>query len=416
MSNATQTTKPNPSALTIGIVAGEISGDTLGADFMATMNTLHPSITWVGVGGDKMTAQGLHSIMDMARLSVMGLAEIVSHLPDLFLAKREILHTLTKAKIDIFIGIDAPDFNLRLGKILKAQGVFCVQYVSPSIWAWREHRIHSIKSATHLVLCLFPFELPVYAKHNHLAVCVGHPLIRQLNPLDIHHKNQLKNKYLSIINQSTAQPIICLMSGSRLSEIRTILPILLRAFAKLIKIHPHAYGLLPLAKDEHIPLVQSLIDQTTPHLSTKLHLLAPHQVINQKDSPAQLAISLADITLIASGTATLECMLIGTPMVVVYKVNAITFALAKRLIKTPFVALPNILQHHIKPSGAIVPELLQDNATATKIANTAHTILAQPKAQQNALICLTHTLKSQSEQNAAQAVYHAYQAHQNTHQ
>jgi lipid-A-disaccharide synthase len=168
--------------LVIGIVVGEVSGDALGADFMRQMNNLRDDIVWVGVGGNQMQAEGLTSVIDMSRLAVMGLIEVIKHLPDLFKARDEILAAFDTASIDMFIGIDAPDFNLRLGKVLKAKGIFSVQYVSPSIWAWREDRIEKIKQATHLVLCLFPFELPVYQKHGHPAVCVGHPLLKTINP------------------------------------------------------------------------------------------------------------------------------------------------------------------------------------------------------------------------------------------
>ena len=153
MTQSTLPIKP----LTIGIVAGEVSGDALGADFMQQMNAIHPNIRWVGVGGVQMAAQGLHSVIELSRLSVMGLVEVVKHLPDLLRAKKEILTAFDDTKIDVFVGIDAPDFNLRLGKVLKPNGVYCVQYVSPSVWAWRENRIHGIKAATDLVLCLFPF-------------------------------------------------------------------------------------------------------------------------------------------------------------------------------------------------------------------------------------------------------------------
>ena len=156
--------------LVIGIVAGEVSGDSLGADFMQQMNNLRDDIVWVGVGGPKMQAQGLQSIFPLERLAVMGLVEVMSQLPDLLKARRELLSAFDVASIDWFVGIDAPDFNLRVSKKLKPQGVFCVQYVSPSIWAWRESRIHNIKAATNLVLCLFPFELPVYERHNHQAL------------------------------------------------------------------------------------------------------------------------------------------------------------------------------------------------------------------------------------------------------
>ena len=222
---------PTPTqALTIGIVAGEVSGDSLGADLMAKLSAICSSVRFVGVGGSKMCQHNLTPLIDMQRLSVMGLAEVVRHLPDLLLAKAQILQGFDNACIDLFIGIDAPDFNLRLAKTLKPKGVFCVQYVSPSIWAWRENRIHTIKRATDLVLCLFPFELPVYQKHKHPAVCVGHPLIHSLCPPN--DKKTFINNYLAKLNLSKT-PLINLMAGSRNSEIKAILPLLLQSFAKI---------------------------------------------------------------------------------------------------------------------------------------------------------------------------------------
>lgn len=362
---AMKTQYPSP-PITIGIVSGEISGDSLGADFMAQMNALCPNVRWVGVGGEKMSRQGLVSLIDMQRLSVMGLAEVVRHLPDLLAAKREILTAFTHHKIDLFVGIDAPDFNLRLGKVLKKQGVFCVQYVSPSVWAWRENRIHTIIAATDLVLCLFDFELPVYQKHAHPAVCVGHPLIKQLRPADF-----------------DKQPnTLCLMAGSRLGEIEMILPILLDSFKKLFKQNQDLRAILPLAKDEHKALVQSLIDKNAPHLSSFLTILSPSdwQTSHQyhKDyNASQYAMQISDLTILASGTATLEALMLKSLMVVVYKVNPITYAIAKRLIKTPYVALPNILHHH-RYGTPLVPELLQNDANGDNISQAVLQLLQNP--------------------------------------
>lgn len=424
--------------LTIGIVAGEISGDSLGADFMAQMNAIHPNITWVGVGGDKMTKQGLNSLIDMSRLSVMGLVEVAKHLPDLLSAKREILQAFFAQKIDIFVGIDAPDFNLRLGKLLKKQGIFCVQYVSPSIWAWRENRIHTIKQATDLVLCLFPFELPVYQKHRHPAVCVGHPLLASLKIPN--HINELRSNLRHNFGLATHQPVICLMAGSRTGEITAILPILLASFDKILRQFLDCHALLPLAKDEQTPLIASLIDKNTPHLAKKLHILTPstpmdflddisknnlknnhldntqsentlsnHQPLNQNTlSISQLIMAVSDLTILASGTATLEASLLYAPMVVVYKVNTATFMIAKKLVKIDYVSLPNILSSH-QTGKAIVPELIQDNATADNISNHAIKLLKEPDSQKQALIQLVETLKNDSRQNPALAVLHDYQ-------
>ena len=345
--------------LTIGIVAGEVSGDRLGATLMLALRAIYPQVEFVGVGGVAMAEAGLVSIMEMSRLSVMGLFEVAWHLPDLLSAKSLILKTFEQAKIDIFIGIDAPDFNLRLGKVLKPKGVFCVQYVSPSIWAWRENRIHTIKQSTHLVLCLFPFELPVYAKHHHPAVCVGHPLITSLLPTN-HQTLITKLQTLGVPSDVLARQgqLVCLMAGSRVSEIEAILPLLLQGFDRLSQADLGLCAIIPVAKLEHKSLVQAKIQSLTPHLANNIWTISPTKDIA---SPAHLAMQASDLTILASGTATLEALLLNAPMVVVYKVNELTFEFAKRLIKIPYVALPNILSYH-QDGRAIVPELIQGQA------------------------------------------------------
>ncbi|SPX85920.1 Lipid-A-disaccharide synthase [Moraxella ovis] len=340
------------SCLTIGIVAGEVSGDALGADFIHQMHAICPNVRWVGVGGERMQKAGLVCVADMARLSVMGTFEVVKHLPDLLSAKREILSAFEHHEIDIFVGIDALDFNLRLGKVLKPKGIFCVQMVSPSIWAWRENRIHGIKAATDLVLCLFPFELPIYAKHQHPAVCIGHPLIKSLRPK-------------GLIRRADT---LCLMAGSRMSKIHAILPVLLASFGRLYQLNPSLKAILPLAKTEHHAAVDAIIELHAPHLTSALQTLTPKDWQASTDFDAnytasQYAMQISTLTILASGTATLEALMLPSPMIVVYKINALTYFIAKRLVKTPYVALPNILATQSGP--AIVPELIQKQATPT---------------------------------------------------
>lgn len=396
-----------PHSITIGIVAGEISGDMLGADFMQQMNAIHPNIHWVGVGGNQMTKLGLHSIIDMTRLSVMGLSEVIKHLPDLLKAKSQILAEFKQQNIDIFVGIDAPDFNLRLGKTLKKQGVFCVQYVSPSIWAWRENRIHTIKSATDLVLCLFPFELAVYAKHHHPAVCVGHPLLKKIKP---HYDTDTLKATLSPYLDNTTlahSPLLCVMAGSRTSEIQAMLPTLLSSLALLSDDLQDFIAILPVVSHEHQTLANQLIDKHAPALKDKLYVIYEHEQFHAHDnlSLSQTVMAMADLTVLASGTATLEALLLHARMVVVYKVSPITFAIAKRLIKIPYVALPNILsydQHQV----AIVPELLQDNANPDTIAKTLTDV--HQSQQKNELIKLSTLIRSLSQTNPASAVLQAY--------
>lgn len=400
----------NTAALTIGIVAGEVSGDMLGADFMQQMNALQSNIRWLGVGGSAMTAAGLDSLIDMGRLSVMGITEVLRHLPDLFAAKKSILSAFDEAGIDIFIGIDAPDFNLRLGKYLKPKGVFCVQYVSPSIWAWREGRIHGIKSATDLVLCLFPFELPVYAKHAHPAVCVGHPLFKTLSDTAVPADAIAALHQLGVTCTALQSPLVTLMAGSRTGEIQAILPRLLAAFAQMLSAMPSLHAIIPLAKAAHRPLVNSLIQQHVIADHDRLHVICPQtddqatlQANSHTMSPSQCAMMVSDVTLLASGTATLEAMLLGAPMVVIYQVKALTYHIAKRLLKIPYVALPNILAHNLTGS-AIIPELIQNDAHPDAIARTALEILSNPQAQKQALSSLTQMVKAASSENPARAV------------
>lgn len=389
--------------LTIGIVAGEVSGDVLGGDFMAKMNALHPNITWVGVGGTNMNRQGLSSVIDMTRLSVMGIGEVITHLPDLLSAKKQILSAFAQAKIDIFIGIDAPDFNLRVAQSLKNTlcPPFCVQYVSPSVWAWRENRIHTIKKATDLVLCLFPFELDVYARHQHPAMCVGHPLLSKLHA-DKRPVDEIFAEFVSRFGLSVSPHAlpVCVMAGSRTSEIKAILPLLIDSMALMDKDGDYAF-ILPVVSTTHADMVKTMMTAQAPHLLDKCHIICGGD--QHGLSVSQHAMNASQLILLASGTATLEALLLHRPMVVVYKVNAITYAIAKRLVKIPYVSLPNILSHN-QSGQSIVPELIQDNATAHAVSDHAHRILTNLPNTHQKLAKTTQILREQSHTDPAQAV------------
>ncbi len=393
--------------LVIGIVAGEISGDSLGADFMQQMNNLRDEIIWVGVGGSKMEAQGLKSIFPLSRLAVMGLVEVMGQLPDLLKARRELLTAFKTANIDWFIGIDAPDFNLRVSKKLKPQGVFCVQYVSPSIWAWRESRIHNIKAATDLVLCLFPFELPVYERYKHPAICVGHPLMHTIDysllerPINqrrselVWHNDGLQQFFIERFDE--VSQLICVMPGSRRGEITAILPLMLDGIQKLLLLDPKLCFIIPTVDQNHQYIVQDVIDQRSEQLRAAI------VVVYDDSQPtfSQQAMAASDIVMLASGTATLEAMLLERPMVVVYQLNQLTYQIAKRLVKVPYVGLPNILAN-----TAIVPELIQDQASGDNICRTVMRLL-QPRAyaeQLQALIDTKYFLQQQSNHEPANSV------------
>ena len=403
----TQATTIDAKPLVIAIVAGEVSGDSLGADFMQQMNNLRDDIVWVGVGGAKMQAQGLQSIFPLERLAVMGLVEVMAQLPDLLKARRELLSAFKLANIDWFIGIDAPDFNLRVAKKLKPKGIFCVQYVSPSVWAWRESRIHNIKAATHLVLCLFPFELSVYERHNHPAICVGHPLLRTIDqalievPINqrrselVWHNDGLQQFFIERFDD--VSQLICVMPGSRRGEITAILPLMLDGIQKLILLDPKLCFIIPTVDQNHQYIVQDVIDQCSEQLRAAI------VVVYDDTQPefSQHAMAASDIVMLASGTATLEALLLERPMVVVYQLNQLTYQIAKRLVKVPYVALPNILA-----GTAIVPELIQEQASGDNICRTVMRLL-QPRAyaeQLKDLITTKQALQQQSNHEPANSV------------
>ena len=402
-----QAAKTDVKPLVIAIVAGEVSGDSLGADFMQQMNNLRDDIVWVGVGGAKMQAQGLQSIFPLERLAVMGLVEVMAQLPDLLKARRELLSAFKVANIDWFIGIDAPDFNLRVAKKLKPKGIFCVQYVSPSVWAWRESRIHNIKAATHLVLCLFPFELSVYERHNHPAICVGHPLLRTIDqalievPINqrrselVWHNDGLQQFFIERFDD--VSQLICVMPGSRRGEITAILPLMLDGIQKLILLDPKLCFIIPTVDQNHQYIVQDVIDRCSEQLRAAI------VVVYDDTQPefSQHAMAASDIVMLASGTATLEALLLERPMVVVYQLNQLTYQIAKRLVKVPYVALPNILA-----GTAIVPELIQEQASGDNICRTVMRLL-QPRAyaeQLKDLIITKQALQQQSNHEPANSV------------
>ncbi len=397
--------------ITIGIVAGEASGDALGANFMRQMNNLRDDIVWVGVGGSQMQAQGLTSLFEMSRLSVMGLVEVVGHLPDLFKARDEILTAFDKQKIDIFVGIDAPDFNLRLGKILKPKNVFCVQYVSPSIWAWREKRIEKIKQATHLVLCLFPFELPVYTKHNHPAVCVGHSLLHTIDTRLL-NKDMTDQRFALIWENVTLRAffaktnrhishLIAVMPGSRRGEINAILPKMLSAIQRLLVVDEELCFIIPTISQNHQAIVAQYLEAQSPKLQSRVVVCCDEGTADF----SQQVMASADMVLLASGTATLEAMLLARPMVVIYQLKPLTYWFAKRMVKIPYVALPNILasQFEQKP---VVPELIQESASPDNICRAVQQTLTPNgyAAQQKGLMAIAKKLREQSNTMPANVV------------
>lgn len=328
----------NPKPLCIALVAGEASGDILGAGLMAALKQQHPNITFIGVGGPNMEAEGLVSMFPMERLSIMGLVEVFGRLPELIKRRAKLIKDITAEKPDVFIGIDAPDFNLGIELKLRQAGIKTIHYVSPSVWAWKQKRVFKIKKACDLVLTLFPFEAKFYEKHDVPVCFVGHPLANTI-PLQV-DKFAIRDKLA--ISQDAL--VVALMPGSRGGEVSRLAPVFLQTAEIILKHYPTAKFVLPCANQQRKEQIEALL---------KNHQLP----ITLLEGQSHNALAACDVVLIASGTATLEALLYERPMVVAYKLAPLTFWIAKRVVKTPYVSLPNILAGRL-----LVPEMIQDKA------------------------------------------------------
>mgnify|MGYP001221059081 CR=1 FL=1 len=329
---------------TIVIVAGEASGDILGAGLMRALLIKQPHLKFEGVGGAQMLALGFTSLVPLERLSVMGLVEVLGRLPELLWLRRRLIKRYTLTPPLAMIGIDAPDFNLLLETKLKAHNIPTLHYVSPSVWAWRKDRVFTVAKACHRVLALLPFELPYYERHGILATFVGHPLADVipgvLTQLQARQNLQLKD-----------QPVLALLPGSRAMEIKQLGPDFLAAADLLLAKNPHLQLVLVAANQQREQQLKALL-KAFPKLKVKLVLAQSH-----------LVLAAADAVLVASGTATLEALLFQRPMLVCYRLSPISYSLFKRKLKVPFVSLPNLLA-----GQKVVEELLQDQVKPPLIA------------------------------------------------
>ena len=321
------------------IVAGEQSGDILGAGLIRALRERFPQAEFVGVGGPKMIAEGCRCLADMERLAVMGFIEPLGRLPELLRIKKTLETEFINNPPAAYIGVDAPDFNLRVARRLREHGIKTVHYVSPSVWAYREKRIHGIKQAVDLMLTLFPFETEVYDQHGVAARCVGHPLADQIDFTD---RKQESRQALGI---ATDAPVLTLMPGSRSGEIKRLGPDLIGAALEARQYIPRLQVLIPAAGEEARVQLQQLLRQASVFSGNALQIV----------DDSHQAISAADLVILASGTATLEAMLLRRPMVVVYRLAALTYWLASRMVKIPYVALPNLLA-----GKRLVPEYIQN--------------------------------------------------------
>ncbi len=334
-------------AKTIALVAGEASGDLLGSHLIAAIRELRPDVRFIGIGGPKMQAAGMEVQFPMEKLAVNGYIEVLKHYHEIAGIRRKLRAQLIANPPDLFIGVDAPDFNFGLELALKAHGIPVVHYVSPSIWAWRGERIRKIKRAVNHMLALFPFEPPLYEQAGVPVTYVGHPLadLLPMKPDRAAMREQMR------INH--AETVFAFLPGSRQGEVRRLAATYIETAKLILKQVPRARFLVPLASRETRTIFENMVWKLEAQ-ELPITLLFGH---------AHDAMIAADGVLVASGTATLEAALLKRPMVITYKVPALTYWLMKRKAYLPYVGLPNVLAGKF-----VVPELLQNDATPENLA------------------------------------------------
>lgn len=330
------------------IVAGELSGDILGAGLIRALKEEFPHAEFFGVGGPLMLAEGFESLAPIETLSVMGLFEVLIHLPKLLRLKMQLVREAENRMPVAFIGIDSPDFNLKVAHSVKQIGITTFHYVSPSIWVWREKRVFTIKKSIDKVLCLFPFEVDLYTKHKVDAACVGHRLADEI-PLE---PNVAVARNTLMISEG--QRALALLPGSRVSEVSRLLPIFTQTACLLLKSNPNLSIIIPAATDHIYEMISKELSKLPAEVANQFTVLM---------GDSRLAMEASDVVLLASGTATLEAMLLKKPMVVAYKFSSVTAYIAKKVVRTPFFSLPNILARK-----QIVPEVFQEAVSAEHLA------------------------------------------------
>lgn len=377
----------------VAIVAGEASGDLLGFHLIQALQAERPDIAFVGIAGPKMMSLGAHSLFPMERLSVRGYVEVLRHLYGLLKLRKQLLKQLLEAKPDVFVGIDAPDFNFWLERKLKAKGIPTIHYVSPSIWAWRKGRIHKIKRAVSHMLALFPFEAQIYEQVNVPVTYVGHPLadVLPMEPEVEQVRETLK------IHANTI--VVAMLPGSRQSEVTQHAQL----FVDTAKIIQQEY-----AETTEVVFLVPLITRATRDIFEKAihaaYLQQPELALNIQImfGHAHEAMEAADVVIVASGTATLEAALLKKPMVITYKMPFLSWQILKRMQYQPYVGLPNILAGKF-----LVPELLQNEATPQNVADATLRLLSDKTYLQTlkeAFTRIHQSLKQNSAKKAAQTL------------
>ena len=351
--------------LRVGIVAGEASGDNLAAGLVKAIRDQLPDAVFEGVAGPRMKEAGCRSLFPMEELAVMGLVEVVKHLPRLLSIRRQLRRHFLDNPPDIFIGVDAPDFNLGLEYDLKRAGITTLHYVSPSVWAWRQYRVRKIAASVDCMLTLFPFEQRFYAQQQVLARCVGHPMADLI--ADDVDRAQARREIALEHNG----PVIALLPGSRVGEIKRMAADFLNAAAWCYQRRDDLHFVVPLANYE----CRQAFDEVLSTISMRL----PVTLLSGQGLEAMAA---ANAVILASGTATLECMLLKRPMVVAYRLSPVTYRIARMLVRSRYYSLPNLLADR-----PLVKELIQDEVTPEALGSEALALIEDPqRAQELAVI------------------------------
>lgn len=365
----------------IGIIAAEHSGDRLGAKLIESLKAVY-EVELFGLAGPEVSAHSIFtpSTMNYQDLHVMGLIDPLLNLPKLLSLRKRLLNLFVAKDIDIFVGVDSPDFNMFFHKRLGQKQIKTVQVVSPSVWGWRENRIKDIESHVDLTMCLFKFECNFYASKNMNSFFLGHPFSK----LQMGDKNAILSKH----GLEDSKDFVSILPGSRRSEISQLMPIYIQSAKKLLEVNPNIFFLIPAANSE-------LADA-----------IASHQDINQiphslATEAAQDFLSISTISIVTSGTASLEAAVLGSVPIICYKTNSFNYAILSRMVKTPFIGLPNLLlQEHV------FPELIQQDLSVDAIVSSYSEISSKPQQYQSHLAAMNDSMNGEGFTAAAQAIKH----------
>lgn len=374
----------NDKSVIFGLVAGEDSGDILGADLIEALKQSYPQATFIGIGGPRMIKAGMQSFYPMERLSVMGFIEPLKRLPELLRIRRFLKNTFLNNKPTVFIGIDAPDFNLSLESYLKKHGVRTVHYVSPTVWAWRKGRIHKIKKAIHRMLCIFPFETPIYQQHEIPMTFVGHPLA------DVIPMDSSKTEAREALSLPQDCKIVAILPGSRKQELHYLAKDFIETALWLKGMRPDLKFIAPLANSHTQEQFKNYLAQY------------PQIEVTCFKGNARTVMAASDVVLTVSGTASLEAMLVKRPTIVAYKMSKLGFAIAKRLIHVPYIALPNLLANKL-----LMKEFIQDAVNPQEMGKAILAYLDSPaliEQDSNLFRQLHESLRKDAGKTAANAI------------